>query len=425
MMTRLTITAVAAAFIGLMSQPSAAQQAAMPIYGDCEAGCDTGADCTSGAMEVYAADPGRRLHHPGCLCPLCHPRHTWGTFDALLWWGKSRTVPALATTSPQITPSGDAGVIGEPGTRVLFGDGGVGNRSAGGARVDFGFWWDDCESIGFGAKFWGIDGDQMGRTMESPDADPILARPFYNILLDEEDALLIAYPGLVDGMIDIETDSSVLGAEAYIRSSMFVGRGYNVDLIGGYHFVRLDDDVEIRSNSVVSGGILPVGTMFDVADTFDCKNEFHGGQIGVVGEARRGRWTVTGLAKLSVGNMRQRVFIDGSTVTTAVDGTQNVEDQGLLALPSNIGRYATDEVALIPEANLTLAFRVRDWLHLNVGYNAIYWSTVVLAGDQIDRVINESQIGGGPVIPPPRPEFRFRDSEYWMHGFNFGTTITY
>ena len=113
----------------------------------------------------------------------------------------------------------------------------------------------------------------------------MLARPFYNVVLDQEDALLVASPGLIVGSINADDSSSVLAAEAYLRSGILAGRGYNLDLVGGYHFLRFDNDLSVFSNSmsIDPGGAVPVGTIIDVLDEFDAENEFHGGTI------RRGR----------------------------------------------------------------------------------------------------------------------------------------
>ena len=97
----------------------------------------------------------------------------------------------------------------------------------------------------------------------------------------------------------------------------------------------------------------------------------------------------------------------------------------MLALPTNMGRYSRDKVALIPEVNVTLAYRVRDWLNLSIGYNAIYWTDVVLAGDQIDLNVNPTQLNGGIQIGPDAPTFAYRNTDYWMQGLTLGATLTY
>jgi hypothetical protein len=351
----------------------------------------------------------------------------WASVDALLWWGKGRTMPPLVTTSPQGTDRDDAGVLGQPDTDIFFGNGGVGHDVAAGARADFGFWFNHVESLGMGARIWGIKGDTQGLMGEGPGGNPILARPFYNVVSNEQDALLISFPSVLDGGIDVETSSDLLATDAYLRAAILWGSGYNLDLVGGYSFMRFDDDLYINSSAASTdpGGVVPIGTIFDITDSFDARNEFHGGHLGLIGEIRRGRWTVRSLLKCSVGNMHQIVSIDGSTTITEPAAAPVTNAGGLLALPTNIGSYSRDRVGWIPEFGFTVGYKPRRWLELNAGYTVIWMSNIVLSGDQIDTGVNISQANGGPLIGPARPAFDFRETEYWMHGFTFGATVTF
>jgi hypothetical protein len=372
--------------------------------------CDDGCGSGGGWGRWISLDRlGTWNHHPRCGCFRCRPRPTWASFDALLWWGKGRSVPPLVTTGA------NGGVL--PDAEILFGDGDVGGGLATGARADFGFWFDDCETLGAGAKVWGLQGHRQGFfAASSPAGEPVLARPFFNDLLQVPDSLRIAFPGQVAGDIDVSTRSSVLSTEAYLRTNMFSGRGYDVDLMGGYHFVRLDDGLQVLSNSTV----LPPGipATFTVLDLFNAHNEFHGGEVGVVGEVRRGCWTLTGLAKMSVGNMRQTVIINGST-TTVVPGDEFVSPGGLLAnAQTNMGTYRRDVTAWIPEVGVTVAYEVRSWMRVSMGYSALWFSNVVFAGDQIDETVDPSMFA-------TRPAFAFRETEYWLQGLNLGVTLTF
>ncbi|NLX55598.1 MAG: BBP7 family outer membrane beta-barrel protein [Planctomycetaceae bacterium] len=429
MISRITLFTAAVALLGLV--PGRVQAQGSPQYSTVSAGClgdqaCADARCTSCA-DVGCADgwlsPGLfgRQHHPNCCCPLCHPRHAWASFDALMWWGKGRTVPPLVT-------SGANGAL--PDATIAFGGGTVGGGMAPGARADFGFWFDECETLGMGAKVWGLHGDSEGSYLSSPDGSTVLARPFYNIVLDQEDSFLVSSPGLIAGGVTADTSSSVLSAEAYLRSSVLAGRGYNLDLVGGYHFLRLDDDLSVFSSSVSidPAGAVAIGTLIDVLDEFGAKNEFHGGTVGLSGEIRHGKWTVSGLAKFSVGNMHQSLHINGSQVITAPSDVPAVWPGGILAQPTNMGSsYSRDVTAWIPEFSITAGYDVRNWLRLTAGYNFLWISNVALSGDQVDRVVNTTQFHGNPLIGEARPAAfdDFNNTEYWLHGLTLGLTILY
>ena len=296
-----------------------------------------------------------------------------------------------------------------PDAPVLFGGGTVGSGMAAGARADFGFWFDDCETLGMGAKVWGLEGDSDGfYAARRRTGNPVLARPFYNVVLGQEDALLVASPGLIVGSINADTSSSVLAAEAYLRSGILAGRGYNLDLVGGYHFLRLDDELSVFSNSmsIDPGGAVPVGTIIDVLDEFGAQNEFHGGSIGVVGEIRHGCWTLSGLAKCQ---RRQHAIRRSTSTATRASRRRATRRRslpgGMLAQPTNMGEYARDVTAWIPELGVTAGYDVRNWLRLTIGYNFLWISNVAFAGDQIDCSVNPTQFGGNPLIGPARPAF--------------------
>ncbi len=72
---------------------------------------------------------------------------------------------------------------------------------------------------------------------------------------------------------------------------------------------------------------------------------------------------------------------------------------------------------------LKLGYGLSDNIQMTVGYSFMYWSSVALAGNQIDRSVDIAQALGG--APSNRPAFSFEDSGYWMHGVDLGLTVTY
>ena len=354
-----------------------------------------------------------------CACPSCRSWRTWADVEYLFWWSKGRELPPLVTT-------GGTGIIGDPGVQVLFGNERVGVDPRSGGRLTVGAWLDGCNQVGAGVRMFGMEGDSSGFEAASTGA-PLLARPFISTVTGLENALLIASPGQNVGSINIDTSQDVLGSEVYLRVAIDQGRHYRVDMVGGYHYTRVDDGLNIFSETtaLVPLGPFPANTVFQVTDDFDAQNDFHGGVLGLQTSIYNGCWTLTGLAKISFGNMRQTVSINGSTVITEPLNPSATSQGGLLALPTNIGEYARNEEAFIPEVAITLSRQVTDHLSLSVGYSFIYWSNIVLAGDQIDRTINPSQLNGLPLIGPARPEFAFRDTDFWLQGLNFGLHGTF
>ena len=82
---------------------------------------------------------------------------------------------------------------------------------------------------------------------------------------------------------------------------------------------------DMASSSVNQDGRngIPVGTRLDVLDSFETRNEFHGGMLGLLAEIEGGSWSFNMLAKLGLGNMRQKVIISGQTLITDPGGGTN------------------------------------------------------------------------------------------------------
>jgi hypothetical protein len=110
------------------------------------------------------------------------------------------------------------------------------------------------------------------------------------------------------------------------------------------------------------------------------------------------------------------VDISGSTVID--NGPAQVG--GLLAQTSNIGSRSRDRFTILPELGGRVGYQLTHNLKLKLGYTLIFWSNVVRPGDQIDLGVNPNQLPPAVGNVPARPEFVFRDTDYWVQGITFG-----
>jgi len=356
-------------------------------------------------------------------CSECRdPRGLWGGVEFVFLFPKGRELPALVTTSTPNTPAFQAGVLGLPTTQVLFGNDRIGDQLHAAARITVGKWLDDEESVGVGVRYFGTEGDRTSFSLDSTE-NPIIARPFYNSdpLVDAQDSLRIAYPGRFTGNVGVTTSSDLYSFDVLGRVNLDYGSNYRLDVIGGYQNTRLDDGLTIGSFTTDVGGINnPLGTTIAIVDGFDARDIFNGGSLGLWYEHYRGPWVVAAMAKFGLGQMSETVRISGSN-TVNTGGGPVTTPGGLLAQPTNIGTYHRKETAFVPEFALNLNRRLTDHLDVTVGYSIIYFSSVVLAGDQIDTVVNGTQILGGPLLGPADPSFQgFNDSDYFVHGLSLG-----
>lgn len=378
---------------------------------------------------------GAGAHGPGALWFDVNNHYKWWvTGDYLNWWMKGNYLPPLVTTSPLGTDQTLAGVLGQPNTSILFGNERVNTDMRNGARIQAGCWLVDGEFIGIESHYYALATETTRYSADSNfSADPnsqILARPFYNLALQEQDSLVLAYPDFLivgipttlNGDVDISSASNVQSAGLGLRHLLHIDfvRDQRLMVNGGYRFFRLDEDLRINSDIRPDGGIFLPGTVFSSYDSFVTHNQFHGGYVGLLHDWRKGRFSLKSQVQLAMGNMHEVVEINGQQ--TIFDGisTTTIEG-GLLAQPSNIGKHTRDQFVLIPEVEFTFGFQVTSWLRTTVGYNFTYVTRVLRPGNEVDLVINPNQPGADPA----RPEVRFNGTDLWLQGITSGAEIRF
>jgi Putative beta barrel porin-7 (BBP7) len=385
---------------------------------------DLGNGCSSGSCDVGACD---------ALTAGCGSRSSdyWLSMDSLLWFGQRRNTPALITTSAQgVLPiAGAAGVTSEFG-----GADGVTSGLLTGYSLSGGKYIDSCQKIGVGGRVFGIFQNSQSRTIAS-DGSTSIGIPLFNLGglpianagVGVEDAYLVAFQNgntpVSSGTVTARADLNMIGAEA--STYFLLGRScdHRIDFVSGYTYNKLKDSVSLTSSvtDLFTGNLVPNGTVFDSNDLFAAENEFHGAHLGVLSSVVHKRITLSTLAKVSFGNMTQNVGIRGSLNQT-FNGSQTFPG-GIFTQESNIGEYSRNRFAFLPEMRVKMGYALSDCLKINVGYSFMYWSSVALAGNQIDRTIDFSQnLGGGTAN---RPGFNFVDSGYWMQGVDVGLAWTF
>ena len=339
-----------------------------------------------------------------CGCLACRRRElrsrSFGSIEYLHWFSRPRYLPVLAST----------GTL--PAGTVLLGDDTIGGDRHTGGRLTLGLWSDCSQTRAFGVRAYSFEGESE-RNLLSSASFPFLARPFFNTdpIENAQDSLPISSPGLTTGFIGQVSEHDFFGGEAYVRSNVDTGCHYRVDLVAGYQFNRIDDDLVVTSFN--NDGL----NTFGFLDIFNASNQYHAGNVGVLGEWNRGCWTLSMLGKIAFGNMQQEIEIAG---LNSVDGAAATLG-GFLAQPnSNIGIFDRDVWAWAPEAGIKVSYAASANLSFSVGYTFMYWTEVLLAGDQVNTVINGSQFNGGGLVGPPDPTFNFNTTDYYVQSVDLG-----
>jgi hypothetical protein len=351
----------------------------------------------------------------------------WVQAEYLLWRMRGNPLPPLVTTSPDGTPRSEAGVLGAPGTRVLFGGEQVDDDARSGFRtslgVRLGHWFDVCMDSELQFDYlWLGDGQTSGDFQADSSQYGILARPFFNTELGQPDAQLISFPDVAAGGISLETSSDFRSAGVLFRQAWLRGEGGRIEWLAGYRYVELQEEL-LAHEIVVStdpGGVVPRGTTFDIFEDVSTWNEFHGGDVGLQWWTHVRGWTVEATTKIALGGLARTVEIGGETITESPGDPATIAAGGLLALPTNMGRHQSCRFATVPELSIKLRRQLSRYLILTLGYSVVVVDNVVRTGDQLDLAVNPTQINGGALSGPARPTVLMNDSRLWLQGFNIG-----
>ena len=386
---------------------------------------------TQSSLSDRFTEPGKSYKNLFCGQPSC----LWVKADQLFWWTKGMNTPPLVTMSdPNIDPDvvNDPtrhGVLGDPATRVLFGQGDILRDLQLGGRLRGGIWLDCCRRWLLEGEFFGIDSASEGFRQTGFDHE-ILARPFINRDPSLSDlgvpaAELVSSPaGGLGGAVSVNAETSLWSAGIRLRRNLCCNEwacqgcdtGYNRrDFICGYRVLKMVEHLGVREelNSLSA----PV-THFDLRDDFDTSTEFHGFEFGYEWEWKRAKWSLELLTKVAIGNNHQRVTIRGETLSSDSLGT-TARPGGLLTQNSNLGSYERNRLSLVPELGVTAGYQITNHLRFHVGYSLISWSKVVRPGDQIDLNV-DGQFLLDPNMGTIFPQFNFQEDHFWAQGLHLG-----
>ena len=383
----------------------------------------------------------------GCATPLAPclffpSGGMWVHGEYLLWSTKGMEIPPLVTAGP-------TGILGDQGTELLYGDETILDDMRSGFRIEVGTWLDCNRIYGLEGDYWSLGEENAGFRAESNAAgSPSLFRPFNNMNPRLEngdfdpparaDAEIVSEPEVLAGSVQVDAYSELMGAGIRFRRRMCcdtgcitcrdacgcpvgIPRSTRLDFLIGYRYLRLREGLSIHEDLT---SLLPVPEegSFDLRDSFDTKNTFNGVDLGILWERSWGRWSLELLGKLALGNMEQIVQVRGrTTISDALTGNGDYVG-GLLAQRTNIGEYQRDVFAVAPELGITLGSQLTRHWRATCGYSFLYLSRVARPGEQVDLDVNPDLLPPefSPFAGLDRPEFTFRDSDFWAQGLNLG-----
>ena len=141
---------------------------------------------------------------------------------------------------------------------MLFGDAAVNDRWRSGGQIKAGYWFDPQHAWGIEGSFFGLQNATTGFIAAS-NGSPVLAVPFFNVQTGQQDAFLIASPGIGGGQIAVSETSRLWGAGFALRKEICASCAGRVSALVGYRYLHASDDLAIVSNAQ---GIIPVVGLF-------------------------------------------------------------------------------------------------------------------------------------------------------------------
>ncbi|MEM9367828.1 MAG: BBP7 family outer membrane beta-barrel protein [Planctomycetota bacterium] len=376
--------------------------------------------CDSGPQPHF--DP--RVHALAHV--LSHPlRDMWFSAEYLRLRLDGQISPALVTSGPDTAAREDAGVQGEPGVFVLFGSDELvdGERSAG--RFEVGRYLP--HGLAISASYLVADDEVQTFTASSSDF-AVLARPFIDIAPGNpgQNAELVSFPGEFSGNVVSSVETEFGSGDVLLRGLLISEQDRWLQTFIGYSFLTLDDNLRIRDFKTVTGGGtgLAIDTTLDETDRFLTENNFHAVALGLDARTCFAGWSLNTRLKVGFGVNNARVNATGSSLIRVPDGgggfTESSSNSGLLVQESNRGTRRVEDFAVHPELRVFASRRVHRGWDLSVGYHLLYISRVLRAAEQIDPILNLTQLAPAGLDGIARPETLTHWTDMTAHGILVG-----
>jgi hypothetical protein len=308
-----------------------------------------------------------------------------------------------------------------------------------GGRLTLGTWLDEAGTIGVEGRGLLLERRLLApRFSSDPLGNPGLGVPFFNTLTNQEDFATFASPNNLVGTIQTTFTSQLWGAEASLFVNTIRLDTFTLDVLAGFRYAGLQENLTLQANSAplpgvgaaFAGAVVPPPGITGIIDQFRAENHFYGGQLGAQAEWRHGPFAVNLAGRVALGATHHVLDVAGeSTLSVGPVGPSRTVPGGLFAQPSNIGHLSTDLFAVIPEVEVKLVYEVTRHLRAHVGYNFMYWSSVVRPGAQINRNVNPAQAPtfgefgtpGGSAQPAPL----LTTTDFWAQGLTFGLELRF
>ncbi len=369
----------------------------------------------------------------------------WSDAEYLLWWSRKAPLPVPLVTTGSLDDLVPA-ALDQPNTHTLFGNGSLENKMQSGFRLAARYWLGNRNNYaieGTGFYLPKLTNCNFSKSSDSTSGLPILGIPFFNaaklplpassggwILIDNagETALLASNGTSNFGNIYIYSSSKLWDIELNGIFNFWSRKNSRLSALIGALYTDLSETLNLDYFTQQVGFPNGIFRSTSIADQFSTKNQFYGGQLGIRAEWSKKWFFVNFLGKIAIGNMNEKVQINGSFVDSNPIAYFHYGhgSSGIFAQPTNIGSHVKNQLAFIPQITARIGVNLIKELRLSTGYDFFLMSSVVRPGNEIDRSINETQAGPGPsgtkptLTGKPLPKKQMDSTVYWAQGLNIG-----
>lgn len=351
------------------------------------------------------------------------PAHIWGGVEYLYWWPQDSPI-SIPLITKNTNPSA-LGLIGEPGTQIIFGAGS--NRDAfkfngsNGARIIVGSWLDDTYQYGLEAVGFVLSKSKSTFKASSVGGNiPVVNIPFLSTPPASENVLVFKHPNTVT----VSNALQIWGVELNALYNLYTRMRVPLVFLVGVRHINLSE--ELRLNDAILNIPSLSNSILNVRDKFLTKNRFNGFQMGVRSNLAYQKLVFDITALIGLGDNYQKLSINGQT---NINNSTIIQDIGLFAEPSNRGSFTKHQFSIVPELRAKIGYKLSKIIQPYLTYNAFYFSNVIRPGKQIDRNINRSQnslIGGTGVLSGPSlPSPHFNNTNMWIQGLSVGIELRF
>jgi hypothetical protein len=287
--------------------------------------------------------------------------------------------------------------------------------------------------------------------LQSGQPNSFFSVPFFDQAINTEYAVVmgsaIAGQPVSNGSVAIGSSLDLWGAGARARMRGFDCDDVELGFSAGFRYLRLSETFQIdyATNPTLAsvppffgsptledylfmGGMVPgAGSRVWAQDRVSARNDFYGLDLGLDAKVEViPNLSLTISPRVAIGANRER--LDTSGWGRAVDSAGNSYSTpyGVFARPGVVGSRSETRFAVVPEVDLQFSYEITKNFELRLGYDFLFLSDMVWAGNQLSRSINAPIDGFGAFSARPTGISRpFETRTYWAQSFRAGINVRF